>query len=103
MSVSPPPGLGPGELCTAVGTAPGLMSRNVGALSTEPSHSLRWVPVPVGPLANTSFRGASKLIDGSPKVWIGSTTVGTENVILPDDRPADAGLAELLGLLRDTA
>src|SRR5438067_2352094 len=56
MSVSPPPGFGPGELWTALGTAPGLISRKVDPPSTEASHSLRWVPVPVGPLANSSLR-----------------------------------------------
>jgi hypothetical protein len=58
---------------------------------------LRWVPVPVGPLANSWLRGMLKLIEGSPKAWMGSTTIGTENVIrraLPRD-----GCAELPGLL----
>src|SRR5205807_6494275 len=53
---------------------------------------LRWVPVPVGPLAYTSPVGLLKLIVGSPNVWIGSAHVGTEN---PIGDPASAFAAEV--------
>src|SRR5579884_3142595 len=38
-----------------------------------------------------------KLIDGSPKVWIGSTTVGTEKVIRPAGALEARELAAALG------
>src|SRR5947209_808824 len=79
-SVSPPPG-GDTSLWVAAGGASWLTIRNVCPLSKDPSHMLRCVPVPVGPLAKTSPVGESRLMDGSPKVWIGSTTVGTEKPI----------------------
>src|SRR5947209_20174547 len=79
-SVSPPPG-GDTSRWVAEGGAFWLTIRNVWPLSNDPSHMLRCVPVPVGPLAKTSPVGESKLIDGSPKVWMGSTTVGTEKPI----------------------
>jgi hypothetical protein len=57
------------------------MIRNVRPASLEASHWLRWVPVPVGPLAKKLPRTGSIPIEGSPKVLIGSTIVGLENPI----------------------
>ncbi len=48
------------------------------APSTDPYQTLRWVPVPVGPLTKTRPVGSTPM-SGSPAAWIGSTTVGTLN------------------------
>src|SRR5207244_9764930 len=63
-----------------VGGAPELISRNVWPRSTDPSQTLRCVPVPVGPLTKTRPWG-SIAMSGSPFVWMGSTTAGTSNLI----------------------
>src|SRR6266516_4679413 len=75
ISVSPPPG-GSAKLAMLLGGGPGLITRNVCALSTDPYHTLRWVPVPVGPLTKTRPVGSIPM-SGSPAAWMGSTTVGT--------------------------
>src|SRR5205823_10842400 len=95
---SPPPG-GSSMLWTAVGGAPGVMTRKLAPPSTDPSQALRWVPVPVGPLTNTPPDGSIPML-GSPNVWMGSATVGTPNAMeargAPDDgvaRTDDASAA----------
>src|SRR3954468_8655822 len=85
MSVSPPPG-GAWKLWIALGGGPGLIGRNEWPASTDPYQTLRCVPVPVGPLAKTRPSGATPT-DGSPNVWIGSTTTGVSKPI----GAADAG------------
>src|SRR3954462_14893913 len=79
MSVSPPPG-GAWKLWMALGGGPGLIGRNECPASTDPYQTLRCVPVPVGPLAKTRPSGSTPT-DGSPKVWIGSTTAGVSKEI----------------------
>src|SRR3954470_1727592 len=79
MSVSPPPG-GAWKLWMALGGGPGLIGRNECPASTDPYQTLRCVPVPVGPLAKTRPSGSTPT-DGSPKVWIGSTTTGVSKPI----------------------
>src|SRR3954453_10444300 len=64
----------------ALGGGPGLIGRNECPASTEPYQTLRCVPVPVGPLAKTRPSGSTPT-DGSPKVWIGSTTAGVSKEI----------------------
>src|SRR5438105_1369657 len=91
MSVSPPPG-GSTVPDRALGGGPGEMARNVAPPSTEPNQTLRCVPVPVGPLENTR-PCASMPMSGSPNVWMGSTTVGTWNVIF-EAAPAVGATAE---------
>src|SRR4029077_13665459 len=79
-SVSPPPG-GCSVPSRTLGGGPALTSRNDLPPSTDPSHMLRCVPVPVGPLTNTRPRGSTPM-SGSRDVWIGSTSVGVENAML---------------------
>src|SRR2546430_7181292 len=57
MSVSPPPG---GSIMPAIalGGGPGVMIRKVWPPSTDPSQTLRCVPVPVGPLTKTFPKGS---------------------------------------------
>src|SRR4051794_22578323 len=64
----------------ALGGGPGLIGRNECPASTDPYQTLRCVPVPVGPLAKTRPSGSTPT-DGSPKVWIGSTTAGVSKPI----------------------
>ena len=52
-------------LWIAVGGAPGVITRYVWPPSTEPFHTLRCVPVPVGPLTNTRPAGSMPM-SGSP-------------------------------------
>src|SRR5437868_12135386 len=80
MSVSPPPG-GSIKPAIALGGAPGEITRKVWPPSTEPNHTLRCVPVPVGPLTKTRPCGSIPM-SGSPKVWIGSTIIGVSNPML---------------------
>src|SRR4051794_9783252 len=77
MSVSPPPG-GALKDCSASGGGPGLMGRKECPASTDPYQTLRWVPVPVGPLTKTRPSGSTPT-SGSPNVWMGSTTDGVSN------------------------
>ena len=79
MSVSPPPG-GSIKPASALGGAPGEITRKVWPLSTDPNQVLRWVPVPVGPLTKTRPCGSIPM-SGSPLVWMGSTTTGTPNAM----------------------
>ena len=65
---------------SALGGGPGEIGRKVRPPSTEPSHMLRCVPVPVGPLTKTRPRESIPM-SGSPNVWMGSTIVGVPNVI----------------------
>src|SRR3954447_5290004 len=79
MSVSPPPG-GAWKLWMALGGGPGLIGRNECPAWTALYQTLRCVPVPVGPLAKTRPSGSTPT-DGSPNVWIGSTTAGVSKPI----------------------
>src|SRR4051812_36561489 len=96
MSVSPPPG-GAWKLWIALGGGPGLITRNEWPPSTDPYQTLRCVPVPVGPLANTRPSGSTPT-SGSPKVWMGSTTAGVSNAI----GAAGAGAAAIAQSARPT-
>src|SRR2546428_5754089 len=103
MSVSPPPG--PGALIPMIGSGGFVcaITRNVWPPSTEPNQVLRCVPVPVGPLTKT-LPCVSMAISGSPLVWIGSTTLGTPNVIgaeaaaIGEPAPTAGCVARLVGL-----